>query len=234
MSPEIIVADDHPLYREALKSAVAGLLGQVTFVEASTVATLLGAVEAHTEADLLLLDLNMPGAHGFSSLALIRGTRPQLPVVVVSAMDDTQTIQSALAFGAQGFISKSADAAQIGAAVQAILAGEVSTPPGFRPHTTSAAAQDLEAARRIAELTPQQFRVLGMLCSGLLNKQIAYELGVSEATVKAHMTAILRKLGVSTRTQAALLVGRLSLDQALVKPIAEEPEASLQEPSGRT
>jgi DNA-binding NarL/FixJ family response regulator len=225
MALQIIIADDHPLYREALKGAVARFASDAAFVEAGTVDTLLEAVEAHPEADLLLLDINMPGAHGFSALALIRGARPQLPVAVVSAMDDADTIQRALAFGAQGFISKSSDVTEIGGAVQTILSGELTTPSGFSPgRAATMAGSDLDTARRIAELTPQQFRVLGMLCSGLLNKQIAYELDVSEATVKAHMTAVLRKLGVTTRTQAALLIGRLALDQSLVRPVPEEQE----------
>ncbi|HVN43165.1 MAG TPA: response regulator transcription factor, partial [Steroidobacteraceae bacterium] len=189
MTRQIIVADDHPLFREALKGAVARLAGSVEFVEVDSVASLLVAVEGHPGADLLLLDLNMPGAQGFNALAHVRGTHPQLPVVVVSADDDPQTIAAALRFGAQGFIPKSTEAAQIARAVDVVLAGEVYTPPGFLPpRLQGAGTEDLEIARRVAELTPQQFRVLGMLCAGMLNKQVAYELDVSEATVKAHVT----------------------------------------------
>jgi DNA-binding NarL/FixJ family response regulator len=144
-------------------------------------------------------------------------------VVVVSADDDAQTIAGALRFGAQGFIPKSTEAGQIGQAIEAVLSGEIFTPPGFHaPRTAQGSDEDLKVARRVAELTPQQFRVLGMLCSGLLNKQIAYELDVSEATVKAHVTAILRKLGVATRTQAVLSAGRLAVDRASVKPPPED------------
>ncbi|HWJ04642.1 MAG TPA: response regulator transcription factor, partial [Steroidobacteraceae bacterium] len=132
-------------------------------------------------------------------------------------------IASALRFGAQGFIPKSTEAGQIGRAIESVLAGEIYTPPGYQPpRTPPSSAEELEIARRIAELTPQQFRVLGMLCAGLLNKQIAYDLDVSEATVKAHVTAILRKLGVTTRTQAVLAAGRLAIDRASVKPPPEE------------
>jgi DNA-binding NarL/FixJ family response regulator len=146
-------------------------------------------------------------------------------VVIVSADDDPQTISSALRFGAQGFIPKSTEAGQIGRAVNAVLAGEIYTPIGFQPsRAASGSPEDLEVARRIAELTPQQFRVLGMLCAGLLNKQVAYELQVSEATIKAHVTAILRKLGVTTRTQAVLAAGRLAVDRASVKPPPEEAD----------
>ena len=225
MTRQIVVADDHPLFREALKAAVGRLETGTRFVEADSVAALLAALEAEPDADLLLLDLNMPGAQGFNALAHVRGSRPGLPVVVVSADDDPQTIASALRYGAQGFIPKSTEAGQIGQAIEAVLAGEIYTPPGFHaPRGAPAGGEDLEVARRMAELTPQQFRVLGMLCSGLLNKQVAYELDVSEATVKAHVTAILRKLGVATRTQAVLAAGRLAIDRASVKPPPEEQD----------
>lgn len=225
MTRQIVVADDHPLFREALKAAVGRLESGTRFVEADSVAALLAALEAEPDADLLLLDLNMPGAHGFNALAHVRGSRPGLPVVVVSAADDPQTIASALRYGAQGFIPKSTEAGRIGQAIEAVLAGEIYTPPGFHaPRAAPTGGEDLEIARRMADLTPQQFRVLGMLCAGLLNKQVAYELDVSEATVKAHVTAILRKLGVATRTQAVLAAGRLAIDRASVKPPPEEPD----------
>ena len=225
MVRQIIVADDHPLFREALKAAVGRLESGAKFVEADSVAALLVAIESEPDADLLLLDLNMPGAQGFNALVHVRGSRPDLPVVVVSADDDVQTIAGALCYGAQGFIPKSTEAGQIGHAVEAVLAGEIYTPPGFHaPRTPLASDEDLRIARRVADLTPQQFRVLGMLCSGLLNKQIAYELDVSEATVKAHVTAILRKLGVTTRTQAVLAAGRLAVDRSSVKPPPDDAE----------
>jgi DNA-binding NarL/FixJ family response regulator len=225
MTRQIIVADDHPLFREALKAAVGRLEPGTGFIEADSVAALLAAVEAEPDADLLLLDLNMPGAQGFNALAHVRGSRPGLPVAIVSADDDPQTIAAALRYGAQGFISKSTEAAQIGRAVEAVLAGEIYTPPGYHPpHGVPPGDEDLLIARRIADLTPQQFRVLGALCSGQLNKQIAYDLDVSEATVKAHVTAILRKLGVATRTQAVLAAGRLATDRARVRPPPEDAE----------
>ena len=225
MTRQIIVADDHPLFREALKAAVGRLDTGTSFVEADSVASLLTALDAQPDADLLLLDLNMPGAHGFNALAHVRGSRPGLPVVVVSADDDAQTIASALRYGAQGFIPKSTEAGKIGQAIEAVLTGEIYTPPGFHPpRSLHESDEDLRIARRIAELTPQQFRVLGMLCAGLLNKQVAYELDVSEATVKAHVTAILRKLGVTTRTQAVLAAGRLAVDRAGIKPPPDEPD----------
>lgn len=210
MGRTILIADDHPLFRAALRGAVAAALSDAEFVEADSVASLLETVERHPEADVLLLDLDMPGAHGFSALAHVRGSRPELPVVIVSATADPPTIARAFSYGAQGFIPKSSDASAIGAGVEAVLQGELVAPPDYRPPPPGSESADLEVAARLADLTPQQFRVLSMLLSGLLNKQIAFELDVSEATVKAHVTAVLRKLGVANRTQAVLRVGRLA------------------------
>ena len=223
MGRTILIADDHPLFRAALRGAVAGAMGDSEFVEADSVAGVLELIERHPHADVLLLDLDMPGAHGFSALAHVRGSRPELPVVIVSATADAATIASAFAYGAQGFIAKSADAATIGAGVEAVLQGELVAPSGYRaPPAGARGSADLEIAARLADLTPQQFRVLSMLLSGLLNKQIAFELDVSEATVKAHVTAVLRKLGVANRTQAVLRVGRLAIDHGALRAVPEE------------
>jgi DNA-binding NarL/FixJ family response regulator len=219
---EVLIVDDHPLYRAALKGAVAAACPDSEFVEADSIAALFDALEHHPHPDLLLLDLNLPGAYGFSALAHLRGSRPELPVIVVSATDDARTVRQALAFGAQGFVSKAADAATIGDNVQAVLRGEFVVPAGLGPDAEAAAdAGALDVAQRLAQLTPQQFRVFGLLCSGRLNKQIAYDLQIMEATVKAHMTAILRKLGASNRTQAALLAGRLARDPTEIRPPPE-------------
>jgi DNA-binding NarL/FixJ family response regulator len=181
--------------------------------EADCVAALQVLVEDHAEADLLLLDLQMPGATGFSTLAHLRGQYPGLPVVVVSAQEDPVVIRRAMAHGASGYIPKSASVDTIVGAVGRILEGEVWLPPHYTPGGSPLAASEASVASRIAELTPQQFRVLGMIAAGLLNKQIAFELNVSEATIKAHMTAIMRKLHVSNRTQVALCANQLALDQ---------------------
>jgi DNA-binding NarL/FixJ family response regulator len=186
---------------------------------------LFDALEQHPHTDLLLLDLNLPGAYGFCALAHLRGSHPQLPVIVVSAMDDLRTVRQALAFGAQGFVSKSADAATIGRNVSSVLRGEYVSPAGIGANAEPEADVDaLDLAQRLAQLTAQQFRVFGMLCSGRSNKQIACELQITEATVKAHMTVVLRKLGAVSRTQAVLLAGRLLLDPDEIKPPAEEIE----------
>ena len=207
----ILIADDHPLFREALRGAVQRILPDASLCEADSVDALYGLVEANPDADLLLMDLNMPGAHGFSALVHLRALYPQLPVVVVSAREEPVVMRRALDHGALGFIPKSADSETIGIAVGQVLDGERWAPAA----AASAPAMDRDeeaVARRLRELTPQQFRVLQMLGEGRLNKQIAWDLGVSEATIKAHVTAVLRKLGVNNRTQAVLMAGRLAVD----------------------
>jgi DNA-binding NarL/FixJ family response regulator len=225
MSYQVLIVDDHPLFRAALRGAVAAACKDCAFVEADDVASLFDALEQHPHVDLLLLDLNVPGAYGFCGLAHLRGTRPELPVIVISATDDLRTVRQALALGAQGFISKSADAASIGRDVLSVLRGENVLPAGLHagaePHAEGAA---LDVAERMAQLTQQQFRVFGMLCLGRLNKHIAHELQITEATVKAHMTAILRKLGAANRTQAVLLAGHLVHDPEQLRPPPEEVE----------
>lgn len=206
----ILIADDHPLFRQALQAAVRQALGECEIAQAEDVDGLFKMIDSHRQADLLLLDLNMPGAQGFSALVQVRGMQPSLPVVVVSGREDGQTVRRALAHGAAGFIPKSADPDTLAQALQSVMDGDIWSPQGDQPGGLDPAEADL--ARRLAELTPQQFRVLGMVCTGLLNKQVAYELSVSEATIKAHMTAILRKLGVNTRTQVVMLANQLQLD----------------------
>ena len=221
MSRQIIVADDHPLFREALRGAVARVLPGATLREADSVDALYALVEAEPDADLLLLDLNMPGAQGFSALVHLRALHPQLAIVVVSAREEPAVMRRALDHGAVGFIPKSVDAATLGEALARVLDGD-RWAPGAALAAPAAGADEHDAAQRLRELTPQQFRVLQMLGEGLLNKQIGYELGVSEATVKAHMTAILRKLGASNRTQAVLIAGKLALDPGAVAPQPDE------------
>ena len=225
MNYEVLIVDDHPLYRAALKGAVAATCANCEFFEADSVAGLFDTLERRPHTDLLLLDLKLPGAYGFCVLAHLRGSHPGLPVIVVSATNDLRTVRKTLAFGAQGFVSKSADAGTIGRSVQSVLRGEYASPADLRADAEPEAdAAALDLAQRLAQLTAQQFRVFGMLCSGRLNKQIAFELQITEATVKAHMTAILRKLGAVNRTQAVLLAGRLLLDPHEIKPPPEEME----------
>ena len=222
--PLILIADDHPLFREALRGAITRLMPQAQLREAQDASGLYAMVDAAPDADLLLLDLTMPGVQGLSALVHLRAQHPQLPVVMVSAREEPALMRRALDHGATGFIPKSADAAQIGEAIRQVLDGERWVPPEAAQGAQAMDDAERDIARRVSELTPQQFRVLQMLGAGLLNKQIGYELGVSEATIKAHMTAILRKLGASNRTQAVLIAGKLAVDPGSVVPPPEDIE----------
>ncbi|MET0329613.1 MAG: response regulator transcription factor [Luteimonas sp.] len=203
--PVILVADDHPLLRAAVLHALRDGLGDIRVVEAATASALAPALEAHPDIELVLLDLAMPGARGLSSLVWLRGERPELPVVVISSNDHPRTVRRVQQFGAAGFISKSAPAESIGQAVSTVLDGG----SWFPPLTAERSEEDAQLAARLAQLTPQQFRVLLGIADGLLNKQIAYQLGLAENTVKVHVTAILKKLECHSRTQAAVLVKAL-------------------------
>lgn len=208
-SYEILIADDHPLFRSALHQVLTiGLGPEARLSEAASIAELETRLNEKADWDLVLLDLNMPGAYGFSGLVLLRGQYPQIPVVMVSAQEDAAVVQRSREFGASGFIPKSSELSVLQQAVRAVLDGDVWWPPQVDAVTEM--SDDVRAASAgLASLTPQQFRVLTMVCEGLLNKQIAFELSVSEATVKAHVTAIFRKLNVRTRTQAALLLAQM-------------------------
>jgi DNA-binding NarL/FixJ family response regulator len=209
MPYEILIADDHPLFRSALHQALSlGLGPDARLVEAESIADLEARLTEKSDWDLVLLDLNMPGAYGFSGLVLLRGQYPQVPVVMVSAQEEAAVVVKSREFGASGFIPKSSSLETIQKAVRTVLDGDVWWPPQVN-ESISVSAEAKAASEGLASLTPQQFRVLTMVCEGLLNKQIAYELSVSEATIKAHVTAIFRKLNVRTRTQAALLLQQL-------------------------
>jgi DNA-binding NarL/FixJ family response regulator len=204
----LIIADDHPLFRGALKEAVKGLNISIAVHEAGGFEELTALLEKTRDVDLVLLDLNMPGVKGLSGLLYLRAQYPGVPVLVVSANDDSDVIRRCMEFGAAGFMSKALGIDAMRGAITRVLEGGTYVPPGI----DLKANQDKESASlvaRLASLTPQQVRVLMMLSEGLLNKQIAYELGVSEATVKAHVSAILQKLDVESRTQAVIMANKI-------------------------
>jgi DNA-binding NarL/FixJ family response regulator len=208
----LVIADDHPLFRGALREAVTGLFEHVDIAEAGTFNEAAELLERGSDVDLVLLDLTMPGVRGFSGLMYLRAQYPGVPVIVVSANDDPAVIRRCMEFGASGFIPKTLGTEAMRAAISRILGGGVWTPPDV----DLSAGSDAETAAlmaRMATLTPQQVRVLMMLSEGLLNKQIAYQLGVSEATVKAHVSAILQKLGVESRTQAVIAAAKIETGQ---------------------
>ena len=197
----IVVADDHPLFRAALRSAVEKAAPGAAIEECASLAEARAALAR--PVDLLLLDLKLSDSEGMAGLAAIRAEHPAAPVVVVSASEDATVVRHVQGLGAAGFIPKSAALPQMVEAIGAVLAGD-----GWWPDLPEAEAGD-DLAGRVASLTPSQLRILEGLKAGRLNKQIAFDLGVSEATIKAHLTSVFRKLGVQNRTQAVILAKEL-------------------------
>jgi DNA-binding NarL/FixJ family response regulator len=208
----IVIADDHPLFRGAMRQAVTAAAPGMEIVEAGSFEDVTRRLAAGGEVDLVLLDLNMPGMQGFSGLAYLRASHPETPVLVVSGSDSSQVVRRCLEFGAAGFLPKTEGIDTMRDAIRAVLAGGSWTPADYDPGQPED-RESAELVRRLASLTPQQVRVLMMLSEGKLNKQIAYELDVSEATVKAHVSAILTKLDVDSRTQAVIAASRIDVTQ---------------------
>lgn len=206
----IIIVDDHPLFRAALRQTLTGGDASVEVEEAGDLTQLSKALEAERDCDLVLLDLNMPGVRGFSGLLLLRAQYPDVPVMIISAVEDATVIRRAFELGAAGYLSKSVGPIEIRRAIETVLDGEMFVPEGI-----DLRIEDAQSAlmHRLSTLTPQQVRVLMMLSDGLMNKQIAYELSISEATVKAHVSAILQKLDVDSRTQAVIAASRIEEGQ---------------------
>lgn len=214
---KVLIADDHPLFRAALRRAVEEAVASadtaVEVIEAADVATLRAAANAAADVDLVLLDLMMPGSRSFAPLAWLRSQHPGMAVIVVSASESVPVMRAALEFGAAGYVPKSAPLADLVAAIRAVLAyGQWFPAAAFAGEPPDSAAAD--AAARLASLTPQQYRVVELLALGKLNKQIAAELGITEQTTKAHVSAALAKLGARNRTQATLLFRSLEIQDA--------------------
>lgn len=215
----LLIADDHPLFRGALREAVNGLFDRVNVAEAGSFEEIPEILERGGDVDLILLDLRMPGVRGFSGLMYLRAQYPHLPIVVISANDDPVVIRRCMEFGASGFIPKTLGIEAMRQAIARVLEGGVWTPPDVDLRGGSD-AETAAVIARLATLTPQQVRVLMMLSGGLLNKQIAHELCLSEATVKAHVSAILQKLDVESRTQAVIAAGKIEAGQWPQAPAA--------------
>jgi DNA-binding NarL/FixJ family response regulator len=203
-----IIVDDHPLFRGALSQALRDAFDKAEVLEAGSLDELIERLAAAGETDLILLDLTMPGVHGVSGLLYLRAQNPEVPVVIVSASDDAATIRQCLDCGASGFIPKSQPVEKIREAIHKVIGGEIWLPTDVDLNNLPS-GESAELVSRLSTLTPQQVRVLMMLGEGLLNKQIAFKLGVSEATIKAHVSAILQKLGVDSRTQAVIAINKI-------------------------
>lgn len=198
----ILIADDHPLYRNALRGTLRSNFKELTVIEVSSLAE--ARMRVHTDLDLVLLDLAMPDTTGFDALVALRTLTPSVPIVVVSAHADLETIRKSAAYGASGFIPKTAEPAIISEAIQAVLAGR-----HYWPNVNAPSARPAPPPGNMAKLTKAEARVLALMAEGKANKQIAFELGVQESTVKSHATSLLRKLNVNSRTQAVLLARTL-------------------------
>jgi DNA-binding NarL/FixJ family response regulator len=203
---KVLLVDDHPLFRQALQAVIVRAQPDLEVVEARNLAEARRILGERPGITLVLLDLKMPDCGGFAGLLSLRADYPQAPIVIVSASEDTDTINRAIAFGAAGFIPKSSTNGEMTEALSAVLAGEVWTPNTAGPEPMPAAVES------IASLSPAQLKILLGLKRGLLNKQIAGEIGVTEATIKAHMTILFRKMGVTNRTQAVIAAGALNLE----------------------
>lgn len=206
MTTTLLIADDHPLFRDAVKLAVGKALPGAEIIECGNFTETIQQLRTGLAPELLLLDLYLPDVDGFAGLLQLRSEYPQLPVAIVSACDENAIIAKAIGFGALGYIPKTSSLEQICSALDKLLAGEAAHPPLPEPLNGDELAS-------FASLTPSQLKVLGYLKNGMLNKQIAYDMEISEATVKAHMTAIFRKLNVRSRTQAVIAAASLSLPE---------------------
>ncbi|WP_157928931.1 response regulator transcription factor [Pararhizobium haloflavum] len=212
----ILIVDDHPLVCSALEATLKSAIPDCTLRQAHSAGEAVNAIGREPDIDLVLLDLKLPDVNGLDGLMRLRRAAPRLPVIVLSGLDDARLVDMVRARGALGFLSKKASAPDIISAVRGVLEGgsafdieECDGPAGEDGEDADHIAHALES------LTPQQRTVLRMLGEGLLNKQIAYELSISESTVKGHVSAILRKFEVPSRMQAVLMAQRGVFDQAL-------------------
>ncbi len=209
-----LIIDDHPLFREAIQIALRVVSQKAEIHEATTIDDAVEMIAGRRRGyDLALLDLSLPGTSGFEGLLLLRTRFPRLPILVISAHDDPRIVREAMSHGISGFVSKAAKKGEIARAATLVLAGGVYVPDWFEKASAPVAFEDGELMTRLSSLTPQQMRVLQMLRQGLLNKQIAHELDVGETTVKAHVSEILRKLGVFSRTQAVIEAAKIDFDR---------------------
>jgi DNA-binding NarL/FixJ family response regulator len=216
MPATFLVIDDHPLFLEALQRSIHAAFPDAKVVEATSIADAKEVMKQSPVFDIVLLDLSMPGTRGFEGLLEIRSLYPKIPVVVVSALEDPRIIHDVMTYGAAGFIPKSVRQQELASAIQDVMSGSVTLPKSYRPPSAEAmAARDADLAQKIASLTPQQLRVLMMLRQGFLNKQIAHALDVGETTVKAHVSEILRKLNVASRTQAVIEASKIDFSAIL-------------------
>jgi DNA-binding NarL/FixJ family response regulator len=207
-----LIVDDHPLFCDALAMTLKAVAGIAEIETADCLETALARLDLSPAPDVVVLDLNLPDVNGLDGLLRLRSHAGDIPVVVVSSLDDNRVIGAALKAGAAGFVPKHSRREVFRAAFDALRDGRSFVPDGFVPQANPRAPVNHkeEAIARLSLLTRQQAKILQLICEGMLNKQIAYDLSIAETTVKAHVTAIMRKLGVQSRTQAVLIVQEAS------------------------
>lgn len=222
---KILIVDDHPMFREALRGAVRFALDDAEVFEAGSIDAARETIRAEAGIEIMLLDLSLPGTSGFDGLVSLRSSFPRIPIMIVSGLDDARIVQEAIQLGAAGFVPKSVDKSTLAKALSEVLSGSVFVPDDLAQSLSGrcAAPGTSDIATRLAELTPAQMRVLQLIRHGRLNKQIAHELGVSETTVKAHVSEILRKLNVVSRTQAVIETAQLDFETILGGGDAAKP-----------
>ena len=215
-----LIVDDHPLFLEALQRAIKSLLPGAETVEALSIEAAKAKLQGRIRFDVMLLDLSMPGTRGFEGLLELRSLYPKLPIVVVSALEDARIIQQVMSYGASGFIAKSVTRDELASSLRSVIEGSVTLPKGYTPpqQQTPSGGSKSDFVHKLQLLTPKQVSVLRMLRQGLLNKQIAHELQIEETTVKAHVSEILRKLNVASRTQAVIEAQRIDFDSIMSDP----------------
>ncbi len=214
MPENFLVVDDHPLFLDAMNLAIKAAFPDANIVEASSIEAANAAIAAENDFHLVLLDLSLPGTGGFDGLLELRTRYPKLPILIVSGMEDPRIIHQAMTYGAAGFMLKSVRKDELAAAIESVMNGVICLPRGYEPPDKNSDTnnEQEEMVQKLRTLTPQQLRVLKMLREGLLNKQIAYELKVGDSTVKAHVSEILRKLNVASRTQAVIAASSVAFE----------------------
>lgn len=206
-----LIADDHPLFREALQAALNPFFDSMKIIESDSLSSTLKAIKNHPEIDLILLDLNMPGSDNYYGLTSVIDKSANTPVIVVSASDNEESVNIAMHYGARGYIPKTFNSRKMAHVIMTVLDGGLFIPEKYIDKIGVNAPDLITSIEYVKGLTPKQLRVLRCLKEGKMNKQIAEELFVTEATVKAHISAIFKKFNVSSRTQVVLLVDKIDL-----------------------
>ncbi|GBL03011.1 response regulator transcription factor [Glaciecola sp. KUL10] len=209
---KFLIADDHPLFRDALKGALQSAFNSVSFIESDSLETTISALRDNRKVSVVILDLTMPGCDNFYGLLRVRESFPNVPVLVLSASDSPETVSQVIAFGASGFVSKASPVSEVKTAIEICLGGGEYIPEELKDKVSNVDIEAKDIASKLKELTPKQFQVLRHVKNGMMNKQIADTLNVTEATVKAHIGVIFKKLNVKTRTQIVLAVEKLQFD----------------------